>query len=167
MKNFYFALVHSYLRYGIIVWGSAASSVLKPLQTIVNKILRIMTFAPLGNIDLQPIYDYLKVLNIDQLFSLETGKLLYKLNKNQIIPNIGGYFEIDPYVNQHDYGLRSRSTNAPTRLVCRTKSSEKSLQVRGLKLWQSLPSEVTDSESLNIFKKKLFFFSINQYLFLH
>ena len=32
LKNVYHALVHSYLRYGILVWGHAAPSVLKPKQ---------------------------------------------------------------------------------------------------------------------------------------
>ena len=52
LKNVYYALIHSYLRYGIAVWGNASANILKPLQTIVNKALRIMTFAPFGNIDL-------------------------------------------------------------------------------------------------------------------
>ena len=91
---------------------------------------------------------------VNKTFLLETGKLLYKLHTNQIIPKVGGYFEIDPYVNQHTYGLRSRTANVPTRLVYHTKSSENSLQIRGCKLWQSLPSDITNSESLHIFKRK-------------
>ncbi len=155
MKNFYYALVHSYLRYGIVVWGNASVSVLKPLQTLVHKVLRIMTFAPFGNIDLQPIYNYLKVMNVKNTFLFETGKFLYKHNNDATFPTIGGYFEADQYVNQHSYGLRSRSANVPTRLVCHTKCSDKSLQIRGPKLWQSLPSTITSTESLSIFKRNL------------
>ena len=115
-----------------------------------------MTFAPYGNIDLKPMYDYLKVLNIRKIFLLETGKFLYKYyNNDVVISNIGGFFEPDPHVNQHSYGLRSRSANIPTRLVCRTKSSDKSMQVRGQKLWKNLPDEITDSVSFNIFKRSL------------
>ena len=114
-----------------------------------------MTFAPYGNIDLQPMYDYLKVLNVQKTFLFETGKFLYKHNNDETFPTIGGYFEADPYVNLHSYGLRSRSANVPTRLVCHAKSSEKSLQFRGPKLWHSIPSETTNSESLGLFKKNL------------
>ena len=153
MKNVYHALVHSYIRYGILVWGNASESALKPLQTVVNKILRIMTFAPYGNINLQPIYDYLKVLNIYKIFQMESGKFLYKFYNNEIIPTIGGFFETDPFANQHSYGLRSRSANVPTRLVKQTKSSEKSLQIRGPKLWRSIPDDISSSESFSIFKR--------------
>ena len=139
--------------YGIIVWGNASQSTLKPLQIAVNKVLRIMTFAPYGNIDLQPMYDFLKVLDINQTFALETGKLMYKQENSLIAPQIGGYFETDPYVNQHSYGLRSRSLNIPSRIVSRTKFSENSLQFRGKKLFDSLPVELKNAESFPIFKK--------------
>ena len=56
LKNVYFSLVHSYVRYGLSTWGSAASSVLSPLYTAIHRVLRIMTFAPYGNIDLHPIF---------------------------------------------------------------------------------------------------------------
>ncbi len=112
-----------------------------------------MTFAPFGNIDLQPMYDYLKVLDVNKTFALETGKFLYKHENNLIVPNIGGYFETDPYINRHSYGLRSRSANAPTRLVSRIKTSEKSLQIRGKKLMTSLPSDIRQANSFCIFKR--------------
>ena len=48
LKNVYHALVHSYLLYGILVWGHAAPSVLKPLEILANKAIRIMTYAPFG-----------------------------------------------------------------------------------------------------------------------
>ena len=55
LKNVYHALVHSYLRYGILVWGHAAPTVLKPLEILANKAIRIMTFAPFGAVDLKPV----------------------------------------------------------------------------------------------------------------
>ena len=51
LKNVYHALVHSYLRYGILIWGNASKTVRTPLQTLLNKVARIMVSAPFGNID--------------------------------------------------------------------------------------------------------------------
>ena len=156
LKNVYYALVYSYVRYGLMTWGNTASSNLSPLHTALHKILRIMTFAPFGNIDLQPIYDYLEVLNLDQIYLFELGKFLYKMYHN-LLPShcVGHYFEPDPYVNQHSYGLRSRTANVPTRLTCRTKFSEKSVQISGSKFWAKLPEDIRNSNSLSIFKKCL------------
>ena len=79
LKNVYYSIVHSYVRYGLISWGTASSSMLSPLHTALHKVLRIMTFAPYGNIDLGPIYDFLNVLNLDQIFSFEVGKFCINL----------------------------------------------------------------------------------------
>ena len=68
------ALIHSYLRYGILIWGNASKLVRTPLQTLLNKAARIMVSAPFGNIDLKPAYDYLKILDVSKLFMLETAK---------------------------------------------------------------------------------------------
>ena len=153
LKNVYFSLVHSYIRYGIVTWGNASASSLSSLHSAVHKVLRIMTFAPFGNIDLNPIYDHLRILNLDQIFSFELGKFMYKIDKKLLPTPIGNYFEIDPHVNQHSYGLRSRSANLPTRLVCRTKYAEKSFQIGGLRFWKKLPITIRNSDSLTIFKK--------------
>ena len=64
LKNVYHALFHSYLRYGILIWGHAAQTVLSPLKTLTNRAIRIMTYAPFGNIDLDPVYQQLKLLEL-------------------------------------------------------------------------------------------------------
>ena len=60
LVNVYNAIVNSYIRYGIVVWGGASSNTLKPLQTMINKAVHIITFAPYGNLDLSPAYKQLK-----------------------------------------------------------------------------------------------------------
>ena len=39
----YYSLVYSALQYGILPWGSASNTVLKPLNIIHNKIARLIT----------------------------------------------------------------------------------------------------------------------------
>ena len=77
LVNVYHAIVNSYIRYGIVVWGGANKSALKPLQTVVNKAVRIITFAPYGNLDLNPAYKQLKLLSVDQTHKLELAKLMF------------------------------------------------------------------------------------------
>ena len=145
--------MHSFIYIFAIVllcglWGNASQTTLKPLQTIVNKALRIMTFAPFGNLDLTPMYDFLKVLNIKQIFLLECGKFQYKLHSNLLPITIGGYF------------LEDRSA---TRLVRHTRYAESSFQIKGPKLWEEIPNEIKDSQSFPIFKRayKNFLLSTN------
>ena len=154
LKNVYYSLVYSYVRYGLMIWGHSSSSGLSSLQTAIHKVLRIMTFAPFGNIDLHPIFEFLNVLNLDQMISFELGKFLYKINQNLLPPStVGNYFEPDPFVNHHSYGLRSRTANLPTRIVCRTKYAEKSIQIHGSKFWSKIPENIQTSISLSIFKR--------------
>ena len=63
LKNVYYALVNSYLRYGISSWGNASTDVLKPLNSLLNRVVRIMSFAPLGRLNPNPIYKHLNLLD--------------------------------------------------------------------------------------------------------
>ena len=112
-----------------------------------------MTFAPFGSLNLQPMYDFLKVLNVNQLFHLEYAKFLYKFHSRLLPIPIGGYFVADPYVNRHRYGLRSRTSNQPARLVRKTRFAENSIQVKGPKIWEEIPDDIKESPSLSIFKR--------------
>ncbi len=80
--DIYHALIHSYVRYGILAWGAANQTTLKPLQTLLNRSVRIISFAPFGQIDLEPIYKDLYILDVNDTFILETSKFMFK-RKNE------------------------------------------------------------------------------------
>ena len=53
----------------------------------------------------------------------------------------------------HSHALRSRSRNDPPRFFSQTKIGEKSLQFKKNQKWDDIPSEVTNCEFFNVFKK--------------
>ena len=94
LTNVFHALINSYIRYGIVVWGGASANALKPLQTMLNKAIRIITFAPYGNLDLTPAYKELKLLTVEKTYKLELAKFTYKSMNNLLPVTIGNQFNL-------------------------------------------------------------------------
>ena len=151
LREVYFALINSYVRYGITAWGNASESTLQPLNVLINKAVRIMTFAPYGPLDIKPIYKELEFLDIHQTFLLEMGKFMYKKKKNLLPVNIANHFELESAV-QHRYNLRNRQNITP-KFNNKSATGAKSFQIEGEKLWNVLPPYLKSCDSLNIFKK--------------
>ena len=152
LKNVYYALVYSYLRYGIVAWGNANENAMKPLISLLNRVVRIMTFAPF-RINTGPIFEFLKFMDIPQIFHLETGKFVFK-SKSGLLPinEIAKYFERQSATHYHN--LRhsdNRLLVIPLELLSSFK--RKSLHYRGIDLWNSYPESLKMSNSFKIFKK--------------
>ena len=151
LVNVYHALVNSYVRYGIIAWGSASNSALKPLQTLINKAIRIITFAPFGNIDLNPAYKQLNLLTIVKTYRLEIAKFTYKLKNNLLPTTLGNFFQFSSDQQTHNHFVRNRSR--PVRFLSKCKTGEKTIQFNSFQLWKEIPLNIKSSLSYNIFKK--------------
>ena len=163
LKNVYYALVHSYLRYGIVAWGNANENVMKPLHSLLNRVVRIMTFAPF-RIDTEPIFNFLKFPNISQIFLLETAKFVFK-SKHDLLPinTIAKYFERERSSHQHN--LRNRNHQVLiTPLVLLSSYKKNSLHYRGMDMWRSIPDSLKLSESFNIFKKNFKLYLQDEYI---
>ncbi len=153
LVEIYYALVHSYVRYGILTWGNASDTTLKPLQTMINRVVRIITFAPFGHIDLKPIYKDLQLLDVRDTFFLETSKFMFKV-KNDLLPvTFANHFENNNLMPslQSSYSLRSRVR--VNRVVTRLLASENSIQVRGENIWNEIPDIIKHEASLYTFKR--------------
>ena len=160
MREIYHALCYSYFKYGIIAWGNAAETILNPIKKLNHRLARIMTFAPFGPIDLRPIMNYLNILDVDDIFLLETSKFIYKKQNDIIQVNIGNYFEILDHNVSNRYYMRS-GTDFVERINYRTCYGEKSLQFRAQPLWNDLPEDIINSETLRIFNKRLKIYLLN------
>ena len=108
MKTIYYALGYSYLRYCNIVWGNASKSTLKPLVVQQNRILRIMTFAPFGRIDIDDLYFKLQLLGLDKIHFLEKAKFMYKFHNDKLPEIFDNYFD-NHFVITNSYNLRNRN----------------------------------------------------------
>ena len=146
MKIIYYALGYSYLRYCNIVWGNASKSTLKPLKALQSRILRIMTFAPFGRIDIDDLYSKLRILDLDKIHYLEKSKFMYKYHNKKLPPNFDNYFESQPEIT-HSYNLRNR--NPPRRIL--SIYSEKMMKNNGPDIWNTIPTKIQNSKTLKSF----------------
>ena len=112
-----------------------------------------MVSAPFGNIDLNPAYEFLKILNVTKTFLLETGKYHYK-SVNQLLPTeIGNYFDTSAtQIVRHTYSLRSQNNNRPPRFISKSKIGEKSIQFKCSQIWNAMPLEIKNCELFAKFK---------------
>ena len=75
-------------------------------MTLQNRILRIMTFAPFGRIDIDDLYTKLQLLGLEKIHYLEKSTFMYRYHNNKLPANFDSYFESKNVIN-HSYNLRN------------------------------------------------------------
>ena len=149
-------ILNTYLRYGISSWGNASTPILKPLVTLINRAVRIISFAPFGNLNMTPVFQHLNFLDVNQTFQLETAKFIFK-EVNGLLPNsnIANYFVREPsQANRPVRSFRNPRINvAPYDLL--PDSTKKSIQMRKPQVWDGIPSLIKMAPSFSSFKRQL------------
>ena len=77
LRMLYFAFVQPNIDYGLIVWGSATPSALKPIQTNIKKTIRKMLFKK-SNHPTEPLFQKLNILDFEKLNYLKLESLCGK-----------------------------------------------------------------------------------------
>ena len=149
LKTVYYALGYSYLRYGNIVWGNAVETTLKPLVNLQNRIIKIMTFAPFGRVDLEPVYLDLKILGLPEMNFLEKAKFMHKYHNDKLPLLFNNYFQTRTV--SHSYNLRRVN---PPRPILST-YSEKMIQNTGMSIWDAVPDEIKLITNIKSFAYRL------------
>ena len=156
LKNVYYALVNSYLRYGILSWGNASAPILKPLVTLINRAVRIISFAPFGNLNMSPIFKHLNFLDVNQTFHFETAKFIFK-EVNGLLPikNFANYFVREPLLSSRPTRStrNSRLNVVPYDLL--PENTKKSIQIRKKQIWDGVPHLIKSAPFLSSFKRSL------------
>ena len=118
-----------------------------------------MSFAPFGRLDTKPIFQHLKLLNVEETFLLESAKFIYK-DKNCLLPisSIAHHFDRPIPNSNRTLRLRSRPTVAPYDLL--SNYAKKSIQVRSSQIWERIPSSIRAYSPFNSFKRNFKYYLI-------
>ena len=141
------------MRYGAVAWGNATTEVLQPLRSLINRAMKIMAFSPFGRVDPKPIYKYFNILNIDQTFTLEYGKFIFK-SKNALLPisTIASHFSREISHRPRRRVCNTGTSIAPVELL--SSYAQKSIQHRTAGIWDEIPGPIRNSEFFGSFKRQ-------------
>ena len=148
MRKLYLSMIHSHLNQHIISWGGANKSNLYPLRVAVNKAIRNTSLRKEStNIK----YKNLGVLNLEQLYQLKLGEVMFEtlITKNSpLLIDISDEIEWT-----HNYDTR-RVNSFKLPKIC-TEANRRYFISNALKLWASIPGEIKSSNTILTFKSKL------------
>ena len=183
LLKIYYSLIYSHIVYGIQVWGSACDTELNKILTVQKKAVRLLTkndhypLIPGPLVSTNPLFKDLQILKVHDVFKLHVAKFIFSclsfitpsiffnwfilnhtLHNYNTVSNINvimkNYFEIDHVVETNTLHVRgSRLVNYGAKL----------LKVAGPILWNSLPSDIRNSLSINSFKYSVKKYLIDQY----
>ena len=103
LKSVYFALFQSYLNYGLCVWGQASTEDFKKIETLQNKVIRIIKGEDV-DAHSSPLYKELEILKVKDLLHFRNVSLMWDYDHNELPANFKDFFT---YANKiHDYQTR-------------------------------------------------------------
>ncbi len=106
LKTLYDSLVHSYLSYGTILWGSTYSSYLNAIRLCQRKAVHCV-FKSAYNTHTDPLFKKSGILKFDDLYMFEIGKFVFDALHNTLSNQLSHSFK--PNTTIHDHGTRQQN----------------------------------------------------------
>lgn len=150
----YNALVKPHIDYLVEIWGSAAKTNLNQIQRAQNKLIKAL-FNYNYLTPTEELYKKTKLLNITQIYIYNTCLLIRKI----LTKNINTQLVFTKKVQVQKMVLRNANN-----LVCRaprTNYGKKNILFEGVQLYNKLPSDIKNTQSLQTFKKLLKYYILN------
>ena len=159
--NLYYSFVYPYLKYGITAWGNQTKSILRKLQIIQNKIIRIMDFKILKDcVKMISMYKSMKILQIQDIYELEMAKFMHSFHHKRLPSVFDNYFK---YLSlQHHYITRSTSNKNLYLQRMKTHRGLTSFSYNGIKIWNKIPINIKLLSKYS-FNRRIKLMLINKY----
>ena len=157
LKMIYYSLAYPHLSYCISAWGGAPNSLLRPLNVVQNKIVRLITFSDFSS-HAPPLFHKLQLLTITDIYKLNLVIMIHNFQNNKFT----GSTDLTPLNKFHKYNTRLSSNNNYYQNFHKTNVGKSTFSIAGLKFWRSLPVDLK-SQTLPVFKFKLKKLMISSY----
>ena len=147
-RQLYFAFVSSRIKYGIEVYGSCSNNLLSKLQTLQNKLLKLLLRLPFRH-STNKLHQDLGILKVNDMYNYALLNFTYQCIAKACPPVLTNYFsvrDIEPSLRQHEYLNIHRY---------RTTFGASCVRNRAARLWNDLSHDVVSISDFNLFKKHI------------
>ena len=158
LKMLYRSFIYPYLSYGIEVWRGSPANVHNAINILQKKSCRAVFRLPY-NTHTSPYFKLLNCLKLIDVYRLQISVFLYKTL--HMAQNANIYRALQSHGSIHDHQTRNRDSFMIPRY--RRTITQRSFLYQAIKFWNSLPPQLRDSPSLNIFKNNLHSYLISSY----
>ena len=100
LKSVYFALFQSYLNYGLCVWGQASTEDFKKIETLQNKVIRIIKGEDF-DAHITPLYKELEILKVKDLLHFRNVSLMWDYDHKELPTNFKDFFTYANKIHNH------------------------------------------------------------------
>ena len=150
LKMIYMALIHTYINYCNLIWGSADPNNIKPILMLQKKSIRIINQTEYLE-HTEPLFKKSKVLTVYQVFELNCSIFMYKCLKCNMFPEFKERIKLNSDIHDHNTRRRTLRISKKARLdICK-----KAFLYNGVDIWNLLDSSFKMLNSVGYFKKKL------------
>ena len=137
LVNLYYSLAYSHLKYGILAWGNANNTLMRKLQVMQNRIIRIFNFKCLkDHVKMNNLYKSLNILQIKDIFKLEMSKYMYSFYY-RILPENFNYF-LSFVSSSHNHDTKSVTKNIFSIPRLNTRYGQTAGSHTGAKIWKNI-----------------------------
>ena len=158
LLSLYQCLVLHYFTYGIDSWFATGRSRIEKLEVLQRKCIRALNFLDY-NSHTNNFFKMNDVLKLNDLHFFHVCTFMYK--SLTLVQNDFLLFPLLHHDQVHSHGTRNRRSFTVPRF--NKPRSQCSIKYKGPKFWNSLSPELSNSNSIHIFKKRLKRNLISQY----
>jgi len=150
LRMLYYSLIHPYILYGIMLWGSAYRKYINPLIILQKRAIRIIAKAAYNDHS-SPLFRKYNILNIDDIYKSQLGRFMYSFYSNILPQPLLDMYTLNHTV--HSYGTRRQ--NEVHYDPIKTPIMLRSFIHNAPNLWSKLPSSVKEANSRKSFVNRI------------
>ena len=156
LSKIYYAFIHSYLNYGLFIWGATPASNLSKLRRIQNKAFHVISGTGWRE-HTPPLYATEKILQSSKLITYSVAKFMHKFTNKKLPESFYHFFTFFAKIHSR-YAKNSTKPNQYFIPFFHSLRTQRRIKFRGAKIWNAVPD---DLKRVNFYHFKLKF---KQYL---
>ena len=138
IRTLYYALIYSRIKYGIAVYGQANASNIKIIQTLQNKLLKVLA-GKKYRYPTDKLHNEFDLLKVSDITNQEVLTFVYNFFSNGLPGIFNNYYQT--FSENHSYNTRNAGLSI-RKIRKNNEFGAKSIKIKGSDLWNNLNNSI-------------------------